>query len=127
MVDVTAKEGLSSLGGIWNEGSPHGLIKDDYDWWNQAEAMVGFLNAYEITGNDQYFALSIKLWDFVRKHFIDYICGEWFWSIDKDLKVNERLEKVGPWKCPYHNARACFEISQRLEKLLLNKGVNCVN
>ena len=27
-------------------------------------------------------------------------------------------EKVGPWKCPYHNSRACLEIMSRVDELL---------
>ena len=53
-------------------------------------------------------------------YFIDKRYGEWIWSIDKNRNVNERLEKVGPWKCPYHNSRACMEVRERLNHILGN-------
>ena len=79
--------------------------------------MVGFLNAYQISSREEFLQASINSWNFVKKYIIDKRCGGWFWSVDKERNVNDRLEKVGIWKCPYHNARACIEVSERLSKI----------
>jgi len=118
MAEIAYKEGVASDGGIWNEGDTKGVIKFNSDWWPQAEAMVGFLNAYQISGEKDFLQASLDSWNFVKKYFIDKRYGEWIWSIDKDRNVNERLEKVGLWKCPYHNSRACMEVRERLNHIL---------
>ena len=43
--------------------------------------------------------------------------GEWFWGVNADYSVMDQEDKVGIWKCPYHNSRACIEIMQRIDAL----------
>jgi mannobiose 2-epimerase len=90
-------------------------IHIDYDrhWWVQAEAVVGFLNAFVLSGEKEYLDMSLAAWRFISDHLIDRINGEWFWSIDKELKPNLKDDKAGFWKCPYHNSRMCLEIIER--------------
>lgn len=40
--------------------------------------------------------------------------GEWFWGVNKDYSIMQGEDKVGMWKCPYHNGRACLEILKRI-------------
>ncbi len=118
MAEVTLREGTAPDGGLWYEGNLKGVIKFNSDWWPQAEAMVGFLNSYQISGEEHFLYASLKSWDFIKKYLIDKKYGEWFWSVDKNRNVNQKLEKVGLWKCPYHNSRACMEIMERLNYIL---------
>lgn len=118
MAEIAYKEGIVPDGGICNEGNPKGVINFNCDWWPQAEAMVGFLNAYQISRKKDFLKASLDSWNFVKKYFIDKRYGEWIWSIDKDRNVNDKLEKVGLWKCPYHNSRACVEVRERLNHIL---------
>ena len=108
---------IDSDGGMWYENEPKhgGLIKEKH-WWPQAEAMVGYFNAWEITGDIKWLSISINSWGFIKKHIKDATGGEWFWGIDLNNKVLEK-EKAGFWKCPYHNGRACIEIINRINNI----------
>ncbi len=107
-------EGLDSDGGLWYEYEPADdhLIKEKH-WWVQAEAMIGFYNAWQISGDEKYLQLSISNWKFVKAKILDKANGEWFWGIKQDGTVMLSEDKVGIWKCPYHNSRACMEIIDR--------------
>jgi mannobiose 2-epimerase len=111
-----AAEGLDKDGGIWYEYEPshQKLIKEKH-WWPQAEAMVGFFNAWQITDNEKYVEHSLKSWQFVKDYLIDKKNGEWFWGIKEDHSIMQHEDKAGLWKCPYHNSRACLEIINRIQ------------
>ena len=83
------------------------------EWWVSAEAMVGYLNAYQLSDDESYLQKVFSLWTFIQKHLLDKKNGEWFWGVNDDYsKMND--DKIGFWKCPYHNARACMEILDRI-------------
>jgi mannobiose 2-epimerase len=117
--DVTIKEGLAPNGGIYYEKA-EGHIQEQFDWWPQAEAVVGFFNTYQITNDEKYLGYSQKSWKFIQDHIIDKKNGEWFWGVGADLKPL-RGDKVGPWKGPYHNGRMCMEMIRRVEKEMKQK------
>ncbi len=110
-----AIEGLDADGGLWYEYEPAAkhLIKQKH-WWVQAEAMVGFFNAWQISNDEKYLDASLKNWDFVQKTILDLKNGEWIWGVDEQNKPMPAEDKVGLWKCPYHNSRACIELIKRL-------------
>ena len=112
IVDVTIKEGLDNDGGLNNEA--HNPARD---WWPQAEAMVGLVNAWQISGRTDYLDIAANVWTFIKEHIIDYRNGEWFWGTDQFGKANVDEDKAGPWKCPYHNGRAMLELAERLSRM----------
>lgn len=83
------------------------------EWWVSAEAMVGFLSAYQLTHDFTLLHNSYQAWQFARQHLLDYDLGEWRWGVWDDYQPMTDHDKVGFWKCPYHNARACLEVSRR--------------
>lgn len=86
-------------------------------WWVQAEAMVGFYNCYQKTGEEQYKKISEDLWEYIKKYIIDKREGsEWFWDLDRAGEPASRKPIVEPWKCPYHNGRACMEMMRRIKE-----------
>ncbi len=110
-------EGLDKDGGLMNEYD-HKVnhLDSDKHWWPQAEAMVGFLNAFQLTHDRYYYDLFLRSWEFVKKFIIDHQNGEWYWRVDRNGNRSMQ-EKAGFWKCPYHNTRACIEIISRLNEL----------
>jgi len=114
-----AAQGLDTDGGLWYEydGTTKHLIKEKHSW-PQAEAMVGFFNAWQISGDDTYLQRSVNAWEFVKKYIHDKKNGEWFWGVKEDYSVMDHEDKVGIWKCPYHNSRACIEIIKRIDRVI---------
>ena len=108
-----AIEGLDTDGGLWYELEDHQLIRQKH-WWVQAEAMVGFYNAWQIIGNDKYLAIAENNWQYIKSKILDKQYGEWLWGIDENGAPMKGEDKAGLWKCPYHNSRACIEIIKRI-------------
>ena len=122
MAQSVHKNGMDTeFGGIYNDRHETGL-DDKKDWWPQAEAVVGFFNTYQLTANDLYLEASLKAWDFIQRHIVDKAHGEWFWGVTREGGHVTGSEKVGPWKCPYHNSRMCFEIITRIDKMNKSSG-----
>lgn len=111
-----ALEGLDADGSLWYEHEPEEkhTIKEKH-WWVQAEAMVGFYNAWHVSGDSRFFQCSMNTWNFVKAHILDKEHGEWFWGITEAGTLMENEDKVGLWKCPYHNSRACIELIRRIQ------------
>lgn len=115
---IASIEGIDTNdGGLWYEYEPVkvGWIKQKH-WWPQAEAMVGFFNAYQITSDEKFLQYSINCFEFVKQHIKDDAKGEWFWGVEEDGAIMQK-EKAGFWKCPYHNSRACMELIKRISNL----------
>lgn len=110
-----AAEGLDEDGGLWYEREGEMLVREQH-WWPQAEAMIGFFNAWQISGDDGWLQRSLASWEFVRSYIRDPKGGEWWWGVQADHSPMPGQDKAGFWKCPYHNSRACMEIIRRLEK-----------
>lgn len=116
MTDTTIREGMDIDGGLMNERHGNGSLDRDKHWWPQAEALVGFVNAWQNTGSPYYLEHAARVWQFIEEKLIDREAGEWFWRVDANGSVIRLEEKAGPWKCPYHNGRALLELLSRLEQ-----------
>ncbi len=115
---VTRAQAFDGDGGMFNEAGPKGLTDASKHWWPQAESTVGFLNTYQLTGEEEFLQTCRRSWDFIATQIVDREHGEWFWARDAKGRVLERMPKVSTWKCPYHNGRACMELVERAHKLL---------
>jgi mannobiose 2-epimerase len=114
---VTLDEGVDADGGLLYEVTSDGHLDDDKHWWPQAEAAVGFLNAYGHTEDPAFAEAALRAGVFIRAHVVDRAGGEWFARLSRGGVPYRGEDKVGPWKCPYHNARACLEVMGRVRAL----------
>ena len=115
MAGVVLNEGILADGGLCYEGRAGNLIDAGRECWPQAEAVVGFINAFQISGDEKYLAAAMRVWNYAEKHLVDHVHGEWFWRINEDGRPDTNLPKVSEWKGPYHVSRACLETMNRLK------------
>ncbi len=117
MAKVTARYGVDKDGATFNEFRDAHLLDTDRIWWVQAESMIGYFNAYQKTNDEKFLALSEVCFNIIKTQLKDNINGEWFWKVDRYGNPYKDCPKVEPWKCPYHNGRACLEMFKRIDSL----------
>lgn len=111
-----ALQGIDADGGLFYEQKEI-LIKEKH-WWVQAEAMAGLLNAYQLSNEEKHLYRFFKVWQFIQSR-LQSPTGEWWWGIDESNNIIGNQYKIGLWKCPYHNVRACTESIKRIDDILL--------
>jgi len=121
MAEVVLQEGIDTDGALRYEGKDGKVIDAGKECWPQAEAVIGFLNAYQLSGDEKYFQASLRALDFIEQKLVDRIHGEWFWRITPAGQVDATLPKVSEWKGPYHGSRMCLETLRRLHALAEKK------
>ena len=110
-------EGQDEDGGLLYEVSADGTLDDDKHCWTQAEAIVGFIGAYELSGDEAFLDAAAACWSFTQAHVIDAEQGGWFFRVSRAGTPYREENKVGPWKGPYHSTRACLETVRRADTL----------
>ena len=118
MARAVLAEGLDKDGGLFYEGRDGRIINPNKEWWPQAEAVVGFYNAWQLTGEEAFREAAVRCWQFIQDRVVDHKYGEWFWCVRRDGTPDPSLPKVSPWKCPYHNGRCCLEIIRRVTQTM---------
>lgn len=100
--------------GVWNE-EECGVVDKRKIWWVQNESVVGFINGYQRDNSKkEYLEAARSIWEFCESFQIDKRSGsEWFGTLDADNNPLVEEDMAGPWKCPYHNGRMCFEVIRR--------------
>jgi mannobiose 2-epimerase len=109
------RDGLDDDGSLFYESSPAGLVDAGKAWWAQAEAVVGFYNAYQLTGQIHFAQAAYRCWTYIQANVVDRTHGDWFKQLHRDGTPDHTSYKAGPWDCPYHHSRACFEMLARLD------------
>jgi mannobiose 2-epimerase len=122
MAQAVCDEGVDRDGSLFYEADAHGVLIDaNKHWWPQAEAVVGFYNAYRISGEEHFLTKALRAWVYIEERIVNREHGEWYAKLTPKGRPYSAEEDsdaclVGPWKCPYHNSRACYEMMERLAK-----------
>ena len=137
MADAVEREGVDKDGGLFLESVRFGShLRTNKHWWLQAENLVGFMNAFELTGDEKYWATVKLSWDFIDRYVIDHERGEWYTKVNRlgvpfltepedDPSPYYRNDwKIDPWKCPYHNGRAMMELISRIDGILKKQNIS---
>lgn len=114
VAETFLKEAYVPQAGVINEKDlDSGQTDTDRHWWPQAEAMVGLDYAWRFSGEGKFRDALLDIWKYTRKHIIDAKNGEWHFRVDENNNPYQQEDKLGMWKCPYHNSRACIQIIQQ--------------
>lgn len=104
-------------GGVYRDGiADEAVVVYDKEWWQNFEALTGFLNGYALYGDERYLEAFLKTWAFDRDCFMNMAVGE-----SRQLLLRDGTPVISsmgnPWKGIYHTGRALAECLRRLEKL----------
>ncbi len=117
VAELALEEGFDHKNGCMENflrSGPQGKVRDRTRvWWNQAEAMNGFYNAWEMTGEKKYADACLAQWSWILNHQRDKEGGEWWNALNEDGEPVLNEDKGGNWKTSYHNGRTCLELLRR--------------
>jgi mannobiose 2-epimerase len=86
------------------------------EWWPQAEAVAGFVNAWQISGDKKFLDAAGRAWAWTKTYMIDREYGEWYGNVFEDGTPKKDFVKADQWRCPYHNSRMGFEMITRITR-----------
>ena len=118
IADVALKEGFDHQNGcmedsLRSDGKGNKIRNRNRVWWVQAEAMNGFYNAWEMTGDEKYSEAFHAQWDWIQNYQVDRQGGDWWNELNAEGKPILTEDKGGNWKTSYHNGRTCLELLRR--------------
>ncbi|MCQ2587569.1 MAG: AGE family epimerase/isomerase [Treponema sp.] len=118
VAEVALDEGFDKENGCMeNFLKENGSVRDRTRvWWNQAEAVNGFYNAWQMTGEEKYAKAVEAEWKWIQTYQVDKIHGEWWNALDENANPILNESKGGNWKTSYHNGRTCMEVLRRMKE-----------
>lgn len=97
--------------GIINECDPQkGYVDTDRHWWPQIESMVGLFYVYKQKKDPKFLDVIRDIWNYIQRNIIDKKNGEWHFRVNNEGIPYINEDKLGMWKCPYHNSRGLLEL-----------------
>jgi len=106
------------LGGVYCEGPHDGPARErNKEFWQQAETLVGLLDACLIFGDERYLDGYENVHRFVMDVVINREVGEWFPLFDEN---NNMIwdHMAHAWKINYHTMRSMMQSENRMARLI---------
>ncbi len=112
----------SEYGGVYVEGPHAGGVSDkEKEFWQQAEVMIGVLDASILFGDDKFWDAYKNIHTFVFEKVINKGVGEWYPLLNrKGDPIWTHMSHS--WKINYHSVRAMVQSINRLNKLIEIQG-----
>jgi mannobiose 2-epimerase len=118
--DHTVAYGIDrEYGGVYVEGpwdAPTTVTEKQF--WQQAELLVGMLDATVMFGDPRYWEAFENVYQFVFEKFVNMKAGgEWYERLDrKGHPIDDALGHA--WKISYHTVRSIIQAIKRLDSLI---------
>ena len=107
-----------AYGGVYVEGSHGGVVYDrEKEFWQQAEILIGLLDAYLLFGDDTYWKAYEAVHRFVMDKMVNHPVGEW-WPLMTRQGTPIWTHMSHSWKINYHTVRSMVQSIKRLDKLM---------
>jgi mannose/cellobiose epimerase-like protein (N-acyl-D-glucosamine 2-epimerase family) len=117
--DHTINNGIDyELGGVYVEGPHSGGVSDkEKEFWQQAEVLIGLLDAVLLFGDEKYWVAYKNVHRFVFDKVVNKGVGEWYALLTRN---GEPIwTHMGhSWKINYHTVRSMIQSIERLDALL---------
>lgn len=112
----------TEFGGLYYLRDCYGLPSTEYYhdmkfWWPHAEAIIGTLLAWRLTGEVRYWNWFHKIHKWSQRHFADPEFGEWFGYLHRDGTLSNTI-KGNLWKGPFHLPRMQHYCWKLLEEVI---------
>lgn len=118
LADASLRHGWDDEHGGFFYAGPPGEMADDTrkEWWVQAEALVGMLELYQLTGDARYYTAFVRTLDFIEKHHLAP-GGGWWATREADGSASANDSRSSMWQGAYHNGRALLFSARILSNL----------
>jgi len=116
--DHTINHGIDKeYGGVYVEGPHSGGVYDrEKEFWQQAEVMIGTLDACLLSGEEKYWDAYRNVHRFVFDRVINRKAGEWYPLLTREGEP-VWTHMSHSWKINYHSVRAVIQSIRRLKEL----------
>ncbi|HLF35168.1 MAG TPA: AGE family epimerase/isomerase [Cyclobacteriaceae bacterium] len=105
-------------GGVYVEGPHSGGVYDiEKEFWQQAEVLIGMLDAYLLFGDEKYLKAHENVHRFIIDKMVNHPVGEW-WPLTTREGKPIWTHMSHSWKVNYHTVRAMTHSIARLKKIL---------